>query len=75
MRAFFIYLRRLYNRLQRVYFTEEEVSYLIDIVDMWIESHKDQHAVIEDDEVEAVFENMAIAVDVRNKLWRQLRNG
>lgn len=70
-RNFFIWLKDLvYTRLSRVYFTEDEVEYLIDIVDVWIEGHRDLEP--DDDELVGVYENFAIATDVRNKLWRQL---
>lgn len=78
-RSFFIWLRDLvYTKLgrvikrftDRVYFTEAEVEYLIDIVDVWIEGHRDLEP--DDDELVGVYENFAIATDVRNKLWRQL---
>lgn len=71
-------LRRVYTRLSRgikqrgVFFTEDEVRYLVDIVDIWIEGHKDTGLDADDDEVPNLFENMSIAVDVRNKLWRRL---
>ena len=54
----------------RVYFTEDEINYLIDIVDVWVEEHRALNP--DDDEVEGVYMNMAVAVDVRDKLWRQL---
>jgi hypothetical protein len=64
-------MRRWYRR---VYFTEDEIAYLIDIVDVWIESHKEsaEDDDVEDDEIEGLFDNMARAIDVRDKLWRQL---
>jgi hypothetical protein len=55
-----------------VYFTEDEVRYMIDIVDVWIEGHRDIDP--DDDELADVYENFAVAVDVRNKLWRQLND-
>lgn len=64
-------LRRVIKRwTDRVYFTEDEVQYMIDIVDVWIEGHRDLDP--DDDELVGVYENFAIAIDVRDKLWRQL---
>lgn len=80
-RSLLFWLPRLvYTRLRRVikqytnrvYFTEDEVQYMIDIVDVWIEGHRDLDP--DDDEVEHLFENMSVAVDVRDKLWEQLTN-
>jgi len=77
----FYVLRLVYTRLSRVlprrlrdrvYFTEDEVRYMIDIVDIWIEGHSPAGFDAEDDEVATLFENMSTAVDVRNKLWKQL---
>ena len=75
LRAFFIWCWEVYTKLRRlifdrVYFTEDEVRYMIDIVDIWIEGHRDIDP--DDDELNDVYENFAIAVDVRDKLWRQL---
>lgn len=70
VKSFLFRLREVYTNLRGVYFTEDEVRYLIDIVDVWIEGHKDIEPA--DDELEDVYENFAVAVDVRNKLWKQL---
>lgn len=74
MKRFFIWLKwKLYTRWERVYFTEEEVAYLIDIIDVWVEEHMDLGNATElFGEVQGVYENMAVAIDVREKLWRQL---
>ena len=69
-RKLFFWLQwKLYTKWERVYFTEAEVEYLIDIVDSWVESHQ---SLSESEDVEGIFENMAVAIDVREKLWRQL---
>ncbi len=76
LRSLFIYpFRDVYTRLRqaikpRPSFTEDEVRYLIDIVDSWTETYK--HIEAEDDEVQHLHEDMSTAIDVRNKLWRQL---
>lgn len=43
---------------------------MIDIMDNWIETYK--HIEAGDDEIPDLHEDMSIAMDVRNKLWRQL---
>jgi len=70
---FFIWLRsKVYTWTNRVYFDETEVEYLIDIVDTWIEAYPSIGLEADDDEVEALHHDMSTAMDVRNKLWRQL---
>ena len=55
---------------RRISFTEDEIQYIIDVTDRWVEEHTT--LFVEDDEVAALHESMSTAVDVRNKLWRQL---
>ncbi len=43
---------------------------MIDIMDNWTETYK--HLAADDDEIADLHEDMSIAMDVRNKLWRQL---
>ncbi len=43
---------------------------MIDIIDAWVEPYKALD--IDDDEVVGLHEGMSTAIDVRNKLWRQL---
>ena len=57
---------------RRPFFTEEEIKYLIDIVDSWIEEYPDVGKQAEDDEIESLHNDMSTAMDVRNKLWQQL---
>ncbi len=43
---------------------------MIDIIDIWVEQHRTLD--MEDDEVAGLHASMSTAVDVRDKLWRQL---
>lgn len=62
-------LKRLFSR---IYFTEGEVHYMIDILDSWAETYRHLAVEAEDDEIEGLHDDMSIAMEVRDKLWRQL---
>jgi len=69
-RAFFNWLRwKVYTKRDQVFFTSHEILYLIDIVDAWVEEHQ---RLVDADDIEGVYMNMAVAIDVREKLWRQI---
>lgn len=73
MRKFFIWARgKVYTWRNRVYFTDSEVRYLIDMVDAWIEAYPDVGVYADDDEVDQLHRDMSTAMEVRDKLWRQL---
>jgi hypothetical protein len=76
MSRFFIWVRdKVYTWRNRVYFTEQEVHYLVDITDAWIEAYPSIAREADDDEIEGLHNDMSVAIDVRDKLWRQLNNG
>jgi len=73
LRDFFIWARdKVYTLTNRVYFDETEVVYLIDIVDNWIAAYPSIAEAADDDEIEALHDDMSTAMGIRNKLWEQL---
>ena len=73
LRDFFIWAReKVYTRFNRVYFDETEVVYLIDITDSWIAAYPSIAEGADDDEIEALHDDMSTAMGIRDKLWRQL---
>jgi hypothetical protein len=67
--AVYNWLARLFKR---IYFTEDEIHYLVDILDSWAETYRHIATEAEDDEVHGLHEDMSVAMEVRDKLWRQL---
>jgi hypothetical protein len=80
MMVIIFYFGGVYTRLRhailrhRTTFTESEVRYMIDIMDNWTEDYKLLATEARDDEVKGLHDDMSVAIEVRNKLWRQLND-
>lgn len=57
---------------RRISFSQDEVLYLIDIMDNWAESYKHLEMDEAATDIVTLHEDMSVAIDIRDKLWRQL---
>lgn len=52
----------------------KEAEYLLDALDVWIDGYKDTAGVAEDEEIQGLYDSMAVAIDVRQRLWKELND-
>ncbi len=71
-RVAILYTRYKYSRPLKVKLLREEITSVVEALDVWIEGYKGT-AYEEEELIEGLHDQMSVVIDARTKLWRIIK--